>query len=152
MKMKVGAIQTVINILQCISIKQFQQATSQDDHLQLLKGYIIIGWPENKDQIPQDMRTYWTFLDDMAVIDGFIMKGRYVVIPEVFEKTDIRLTPSEPHGNRKTKLLAWESVYWININDDIEKHIKSCITCLTFQQTQPKDKIIQHDILANHGR
>ena len=46
MKVKVDAMLTVTNILECISIQQLQQATSQDDHLQCLKGYIIIGWPE----------------------------------------------------------------------------------------------------------
>ena len=51
-------------------------------------------------------------------------------------------------GIEKTKLLALESVYWININDDIERHIKNCTKCLMFRQTQPKDKIIHHDILA----
>ena len=25
---------------------------------------------------------YWSFKDDMAVIDGIIMKGRHVIIPE----------------------------------------------------------------------
>ena len=40
----------------------------------------------------------------------------------------------------------YESVYWANINIDIENHIKSCNTCLEFQQTQPKEKIIHHDI------
>ena len=29
---------------------------------------------------------------------------------------------------------------------DIENHIKSCSTCLQFQQTQPSEKIIHHDI------
>ena len=41
--------------------------------------------------------------------------------------------------------MACRLVYWLNINDDIEKHIKNCTTCLTFQQTQLKDKIIHHD-------
>ena len=51
-------------------------------------------------------------------------------------------------GIEKTKLLAGKSVYWININDDMEKHIKKCPSCFTFQQPQPKDKIIHHDILV----
>ena len=34
-----------------------QQATSQDEHLQHLKEHIMKSWPENKDQIPQDMNT-----------------------------------------------------------------------------------------------
>ena len=48
----------------------------------------------------------------------------------------------------KTKLLTHKSVYWVNINDDIETYITNCATCLTFQQTQPKDKMIHHDIPA----
>ena len=32
--------------------------------------------------------------------------------------------PCQPHGNRKNKLLAYESVYWVHIHDDIENHIK----------------------------
>ena len=51
-------------------------------------------------------------------------------------------------GMEKGKLLASELVYWVNINNDIERHIKNCTTCLTFHQTQLKDKIMHHDILA----
>ena len=29
---------------------------------------------------------------------------------------------------------------------DIENHIKSCSTCLDFQQTQPKENFMHHDI------
>ena len=57
-----------------MTIQQLQQETSKGDHLQQLKGYIIRGWPENKDQIPEDMWTSWTFQDDMVVIDGVILR------------------------------------------------------------------------------
>ena len=40
-----------------------------------------------------------------------------------------------------------KSVYWANINNNIENHVKNCSTCLEFQQMQPKKKIIHHDIL-----
>ena len=40
-----------------------------------------------------------------------------------------------------------ELVNWVNINSDIENHVKTCITCLEFQQTQPKEKIIHCEIL-----
>ena len=51
-------------------------------------------------------------------------------------------------GIEKTKPMACESIYWTNINDDIEKHIQNCYICLDFQQTQPKEKIIHHEIPA----
>ena len=37
-------------------------------------------------------------------------------------------------------------MYLVNINTDIENHIKSCNTCLEFWQTQLKEKIIHHGI------
>ena len=49
-------------------------------------------------------------------------------------------------GIEKTKLLACEYVYWSHINADIEKYIEQCATCLEFQQTQPKGKIIHCNI------
>ena len=49
-------------------------------------------------------------------------------------------------GIEKTKLLAHESVYWSSINADIENYINHCAVCLEFQQTQPKEKIIHHNI------
>ena len=49
-------------------------------------------------------------------------------------------------GIEKTRLLACESVYWSSIKADIEDCIKNFATCLEFQQTQPKDKIIHHNI------
>ena len=84
MDIRVDAMEMSTNILECISVAQIQQATVHNEHLQQLKGYIITGWPEIKDQVQHDIRTYWSFRDDMAVIDGIIMKGR-CVIPEVLK-------------------------------------------------------------------
>ena len=73
-----------MNVPECMSIQQIQQATAQDEHLQWLKGYIITGWPESKDQVHQDITAYWSFKDDMAVIDGIIMKGRYMSLYQIY--------------------------------------------------------------------
>ena len=54
MQLNVDTKQTTTNIPDCMMIKQLQQATSQDDHLQQLNEYIIRGMPENKDQLSQD--------------------------------------------------------------------------------------------------
>ena len=51
-------------------------------HLQYLIEYIIQEWPESKTQLQQDIRTYWTFRDDMTVMNGVFIKGRYIAIPE----------------------------------------------------------------------
>ena len=76
MQLNINAIQTATTIPEYMTMHELQQAMSQDQHLQCLNDYIIQGWPESRDQIPQDIRTYWTFRDDMAVIDEAIIKGK----------------------------------------------------------------------------
>ena len=48
-------------------------------------------------------------------------------------------------GKQKTGLLACASIYWININADIENYIKIVPICLNSQVTQPKDKTLLHE-------
>ena len=81
-QISINAIQSTTNIPECIKMHELQEATSQDQHLHHLMEYFLQGWPESKIQPPQDIRTYWLFRDNMAVIDGVVVKGRHIVIPE----------------------------------------------------------------------
>ena len=64
--MSINTIQSTTNILECLTMLELQEATSQDQHFQYLMEYVIQGWPESEYQLPQDIRTYWTFRDDMT--------------------------------------------------------------------------------------
>ena len=114
---------------------EIQQASAQDDHLQYLKGFIIEGWPSTKDELHADLKPYWSFRDELAVIDGIILKGRHKVIPNSLRQQILEQLHTNHVGIEKTKLLAHESVYWSSINADIENYIINCATCLEFQQT-----------------
>ena len=110
-----------------------------------MKRLIIAGWPSTKDELHSNLRLHWSYRDNLAVIDGVVMKGRQIVIPTVLKQHVLDQLHTNHMGIEKTMLLAHESVYWADINTDIEKHIKNC-TCLEFQQMQPKEKILYHDI------
>ena len=49
-------------------------------------------------------------------------------------------------GIEKTKFLVCESIYWAKINSNIDNYIKKLYHSLEFQQIQPREKIIHHDI------
>ena len=74
------------------------------------------------------------------------MKGRCILIPTRLKQQVVDQLHTNHMGIEKNKLLACKSVYWADINADIEKRIKNCATCLEFHQMQPKEKIIHHDI------
>ena len=146
MDIRIDAIQSVTDIPECVSISQIQQATAQDNHLQHLKGYIIAGWSSTKDETHNNLKPYWSYRDQLAVIDGAVMQGRCIIILTSLKQQVLDQLHTNHMGIEKTKLLTHESVYWVDINADIEKHIKNCATCLEFQQTQPKERIIHHEI------
>ena len=75
-KININAIHMRTDIPNCMTVKEIQQATTKDYHLQHLRAHIIKAWPESRNEVPQEIRLYWTFSDDMAVIDGIILKGR----------------------------------------------------------------------------
>ena len=144
MDIGVDAMQIVTDVSECMSIWQIQQATAQDEHLQWIKCFIITGRPDIGEQLYQDIRLYWSIKDDMLVKDGVIMKTRCIVIPKALQQQALdQLHVNHMGMMEKTKLLVHKSVYWVNINSDIENY-KNCTTCLTFQQIQPKEKIIHH--------
>ena len=144
MDIQVDAIQSATDILECVSVVEIQQASTQDNHLQKLKNLIIAGWPDTKGMLQMDLKAYWSYVDELAVIDGVILKGRHVIIPTNLRHQILEQLHTNHMGIEKTKLLAHESVYWPSINTDTDNFIK--IVPHVFIFTQPKEKIIHHDI------
>ena len=56
--------------------------TDKDEILVTLKNMIIKGWPEMRDDCPQILRKFWTYQDELSILDGLVLKGVRIVIPE----------------------------------------------------------------------
>ena len=146
MDIRINAIQSVTDILECMSILHIQQASTQDDHLQCLKSFIITGWPSTKGEMHINLKPYWSYRDELDIIEIVMLKGRCIIIPASLKQQVFEQLHTNHMGIEQTKLLTCKFVYWSNINADIKKYIKSCPKCLEFQQMQPKEKIIHHNI------
>ena len=68
----------------------------------------------------------------MAVIDGIILKGRHIA--NLLQQIVVNW------GIQKIKLLTYESIYWIGMNLDIEKHIKIAQQVLIFSKCSQRKK------------
>ena len=80
MDIQMDAIQIATDMPECVSMAEIQQASSLDNHLQQLKGIIITGWPDSRDELCVDLQLYWSYRDELAVINGIILKGKYIII------------------------------------------------------------------------
>ena len=146
MDIQVDAIQAAMKMPECVSVAEIQQVSSINNHLHQLKGIIITGWPDSRDELHADLQPYWSYRDELSVIDSIILKDKCIIIPHSLKEQVLNQLHTNHMGIEKTKLLACECVYWPSINADIEKYIKQCSTYLQFQQTQPQERIIHHDI------
>ena len=58
------------------------------------------------------------------MIDGIAIKGKGVIIPSQMQMQVLRQLQSNQMGIEKMRLLAHKSVYWVNMNADIENAVK----------------------------
>ena len=120
MDIQVDTIQTATDMPECISIAEIQHASSLDNHLQQLKGIIITGWRDSRDEPHVDLQPYWSYRDELAVIDGIILRGKCIIMLNSLREWELNQLHTNHMGIEKTKLLAHECVYWPSINAYIE--------------------------------
>lgn len=127
-------------------LDQIRTMTNNDVALSELKETIVVGWPQSMRGLSPALRKYWSFRDELSIENGLILKGERIIIPPGLQ-TDILKTLHEGHqGMEKCKLRAKETVFWLNINSDIEKLVQNCQTCQKFQRSQPKEQLMPHEI------
>ena len=90
-----------------MTIQEIQQATADHDHLQQLTAYNIRCWLESRNKVPQEISSYWTFRDKMAVIDDIILKTYEALYPKIYKNFQIH---NVHMGIEKTTLLPCQSM------------------------------------------
>ena len=129
-------------------LSNLKKASLIDPELSALRHVIFTGWPDSYKKVPTILRPYWSFRDELSIEDALILKGGRIIIPETMKEEILKNLHYAHQGIEKCKLRAKFSVYWTNINDDIEKLIKSCQTCQKYQRSQQPETLIQTEIPA----
>ena len=70
--------------------------------------------------------------------DVIAMKDRRIIIPGTLQDKALKQLHWSHMGIEKTRLLAYESIYWININADIEETVNIVPLALIFKQQKQK--------------
>ena len=127
-------------------IDLLQKETVQDPTLNHLRETIINGWPDTVKGLPLDIRPYWNIRDEMSVENGMILKGHRIVIPRSVQPEILKQLHVGHLGQEKTKLRAKDTVFWPNINKDIEHAVQKCATCQEHLTSQIPEPLLQHDL------
>ena len=120
--------------------------TKKDSELNALKDFVYSGWPSTQKELPTILKPYWPYRDELALEAGILLKGSRVIIPETMQPEILKKLHMAHQGTEKTKLRARTSVFWRNLNKDIDEMTKACLICQQHLASQVKEPIIQTEI------
>ena len=115
-------------------------------YVQLLKGIVLKGWPNEKTGLPAVLAPYYSFRDELTVQDGLIFRGERLVIPkDVRSKMKKELHSSHICINGCLR-RARECMFWPGMNAYKKEYIAQCETCKQYKPKQQKETLMSHEI------
>ena len=83
-KKKAINLNTKINLIQFSTEKltHLQAATAENPITIQLTDAIINDWPARQRQVPNELKPYWPYRDEVSVENGIILKGDCIVMPK----------------------------------------------------------------------
>jgi len=65
---------------------EFQQATAADPAMQALSSIIQPGWPKSKEDVPNALRQYWDYRNELSSVDGLSFRAQRLIVPHSWRK------------------------------------------------------------------
>ena len=124
---------------------EIRHLTSTDPVMKTLSESIHGGWPENIKDLPVDVRTYWSFCDELSMQNGIILQGNQVIIPDQLHHNILEQLHASHQGIDKTKKLARECVFWPGMPKSAENICASCHLCQEMQHQQTPQPLHPHE-------
>lgn len=120
-------------------LAQLQKATEQDTVLQTLKTTVLVGWPEQKSQVPIPIREYWNYRDEISLHNGILFKCQRIIIPQVIRPEIIARSHASHLGIESCLRKARDSVFWPGMSSEIKEVVLQCSVCAEFQPKNHKE-------------
>ena len=93
-----------------------------------------------------ELKQYWSYRDELSIINGIIFKSDRVVIPKKLRSEMLKKLHIPHMGIEKTKLRARESMFWSGVNREIEDMVKLCKICIKNQRKQENEPMTASDV------
>ena len=127
-------------------LKQLEVETLNDRALQRVASYITQGCPKSRNPLIPELKSYYNLRNELTVVNNLILKGNKIVIPSTLIKEMKQILHTGHLGIERTKSNARSTMYWPNINNDINGMISNCIACQKYRNLNPREPLLSHEI------
>ena len=126
--------------------KQLEVEMLNDRTLQRVASDITQGWPKSRNHLSLELKPYYNRRDELTVVNNLILKGNKIVIPSTLIKEMKQILHTGHLGIERTKSNARSTMYWPNIDKDINEMISNCNACQKYRNLNPREPLLSHEI------
>ncbi|XP_041786375.1 uncharacterized protein K02A2.6-like isoform X2 [Anopheles merus] len=121
-----------------LNFRDVANATQTDKLLRKVYQYIQQGWPENN-TFGLEFARYYSRKDALSIVDGSILFGERLVIPQSLQKRCLEQFHQGHPGVHRMKALARSYVYWPTLDRDIAECVSTCSSCAAAAKSPPHE-------------
>ena len=104
-------------------LEEVRKATSEDMTMRLLQTTIQTGWPDKISETPAELKAFWTYRDELSEVDGILLKGEKILIPQSLRSDMLNRIHSTHLGVIKCKERAKDVLFWPGMGRQIEETV-----------------------------
>ena len=127
-------------------LKIIRHETSLDPIMLAISKYLSHGWPKEIHQVETPLHPYYKIRIKLSKYEGLILKGSRTVISTMLQKRVKQILHIGHLGIKRTKVNARGTMYWPNINNDIENMVANCTECQIYHNKLEKETLLQHTV------
>ena len=120
---------------------KIQRETQKDYTLQALKEMVLSGWTAEQSRVPEKRKKYWTFREEIGLLNGILYKGQKVIIPQSMRKEMLKKIHSSHLGIESCTRKAKDLIFWPEMYKDIIEMVQQCHVCAKYSRNQSKEPL-----------
>ncbi|XP_058827893.1 uncharacterized protein K02A2.6-like [Topomyia yanbarensis] len=133
----------------CVSdsrLDEIRTETGKDPTMQRIIGFIQHGWPATADRVPDSVKIYFNYRNELATQNEIVFRGDRIVVPHVLRRKLVDSCHVSHNGVESTLKLARANLFWPGMSMQIKDIVRECTTCAKYAASQPNPPMMSHCI------
>ena len=123
------------------NLKIIKEAMQTDLEAKQLLNVIQNGWPDNRNNLHDNVKPYFSMRDSLSFDNGFVFKGERIFIPKLCRN----IIKSRLHiahlGYDSVMRRARDTVFWLGMSKDIKLLTDNCNICQALKPCNPNEPL-----------
>ena len=128
---------TLYSLTNMVTWDMVREASASDPILRRLQCLTQDGFPSDCRKLSADLRPYHRISGSLCVVDGVLLTGDRIVVPETLRQEILMSLHAAHQGVSAMCARAADSVYWPNITMDIQRIRDQCTHCHRIAKSNP---------------